>query len=69
MALQVYLEVRHQKLSSEHSQLFCGILHHVRKDKTDLDIFKDQGFGEFLRTLCRNEKATPTWIGDYCETS
>ena len=31
--------------------------------------WRDWSAGEFHRTLCRNEKATPTWIGDDCETS
>ena len=32
-------------------QFCCGILRYVRKVKPDLDIFKDQGFGEFHCTL------------------
>ena len=32
-------------------QLCCGVLRYVREVKPDLDVFKDQAFGEFRRTL------------------
>ena len=49
------LEVRHQDGKNYPPntlyQLCCGILRYVREVKPDLDIFKDQGFSEFRRTL------------------